>query len=119
MKTHDIDGSFLEGSPLPWCAHAPCGNWTALWFGKHKGMSLPQVMFKAPAWFFWAYDADVFRGKGNLQVEAERINRRAQAIRVPPGHIAEYVFHPTDFTFVRIDFELANTPPHTDRKSVV
>jgi len=28
--------------------------WSTLPFGKHKGKTLPQIVFADPDWFFWA-----------------------------------------------------------------
>jgi len=30
-------------------------TWTELPFGKYVGMTLPQVLFTDPGWFFWAH----------------------------------------------------------------
>jgi hypothetical protein len=55
--------------------------WSTLAFGKHKGKTLPQIVFTDPDWFFWAIEENVF--KGPLRREAERIDARARAIRIP------------------------------------
>jgi hypothetical protein len=36
-------------------------EWIDLWFEKHKGKTLPQVMFTDPGWFFWARDEEIFK----------------------------------------------------------
>lgn len=70
--------------------------WSILPFGKHKGKTLPQIVFTDPDWFFWAMEENVF--KGPLKREAERIDARARAIRIPnnsAGNLeAEYLVHP-------------------------
>jgi hypothetical protein len=55
--------------------------WAELNFEKYKGETLPQVIFKNPDWFFWAYENKLF--KGTLAKEAEEIYRKACSIRVP------------------------------------
>jgi len=35
-------------------------TWSILKFGKHKGRTLPQVLFQDPDWFFWAVENDKF-----------------------------------------------------------
>jgi hypothetical protein len=58
--------------------------WTELNRGRHKGRTLPEVMFRDPDWFYWAYDEGVL-AKWGLGAEAERIHLRASRIlpRVP------------------------------------
>jgi hypothetical protein len=34
--------------------------WIPLWFGKHKGKTLPQVVFADPDYFFWAIEKRKF-----------------------------------------------------------
>jgi len=36
--------------------------WSILPFGKHKGKTLPQIVFTDPDWFFWAMEENVFKG---------------------------------------------------------
>jgi hypothetical protein len=56
-------------------------RWSKLDFGKHKGKTIPQVMFTDPDWFFWAYDARAF--KADLLRQAQDIYGKASSIRVP------------------------------------
>ena len=56
-------------------------KWTILTFGKHKGKTLPQVMFSDPDWFFNGWEKGYF--KGWLWNEAEEIYRKSSCIRVP------------------------------------
>lgn len=69
--------------------------WTAIGFGKHKGKSLPQIIFQDADWFFHAYENGYF--KAVLSQEAHKLYRRARSIRVPSrnGHkmLIEYVMH--------------------------
>jgi hypothetical protein len=64
-------------------------NWTVLHFGKHKGKTLPLVLFRDPDWFFWACEQKIFRAA--LKEEADVLQRRACRIRVPatPGRPVE------------------------------
>ena len=57
-------------------------RWTTLNFGKHKGKTLPQVMFFDPDWFFHGWESGYF--KWRMRMEAAEIYRKASAIRVPP-----------------------------------
>ncbi len=43
--------------------------WTELPFGKHKGKTLPQVVFSDPDWFYWAVEKNIFKSK-DLKKEA-------------------------------------------------
>jgi hypothetical protein len=56
-------------------------KWSALTFGKHKGKTLPQVMFSDPDWFYHGLEKGYF--KGSLFLQAKEIHRKSCAIRVP------------------------------------
>ena len=36
-------------------------SWIKLEFGKHRGLTLPQIMFCDADYFFWAYATGVFQ----------------------------------------------------------
>jgi hypothetical protein len=69
-------------------------NWTVLNFGKHKGKTMPEIIFADADWFFWAYEKNAF--KGALAREAQEIYRRARSIKIPQRNgrkmLVEYVF---------------------------
>jgi hypothetical protein len=71
--------------------------WTVLQFGKHKGKTLPQILFSDPDWFFWAIEKNIFEGKGPLEREAQEINYKARNIKIPSKEgkdlVAEYLIH--------------------------
>jgi len=56
-------------------------EWSIITFGKHKGKSLPQIMFRDADWFFHAFENGYF--KGAYAQEANELFRRARSIRVP------------------------------------
>jgi hypothetical protein len=56
-------------------------QWSVLTFGKHKGLSLPQVLFRDPDWFFWAIANNVLYGRPGK--EAEELIERSRRIKVP------------------------------------
>ncbi len=59
-------------------------KWTPLSFGKHEGKTLPQVLFKDPDWFFWAYKNRKFdEYQNSLKNEVNKIHNRACNIRIP------------------------------------
>jgi hypothetical protein len=76
-------------------------NWTVLNFGKHRGKSLPQIIFDDADWFFYGYESGYF--KNGLAIEAQEIYRRARSIRVPQrnGHrmLVKYTIHKPNGTF--------------------
>lgn len=88
--------------------------WSILSFGKHKGKTLPQIVFSDPDWFFWAIENNVF--KGPLRREAERIDARARAIRIPKNTAgdleAEYFVHPPTGKFGDMEVVPASRPLH-------
>lgn len=100
--------------------------WSPLHFKKHKGQSLPQVLFSNPGWFFWAIEKKIFRGK--LAEEANELNRKARSIKIPQTgtekFVAEYIIHPTTNKFERMQIVKETTPGHvgstkTLRKNVI
>ncbi|MCI0557408.1 MAG: hypothetical protein MN733_02855 [Nitrososphaera sp.] len=72
--------------------------WAPLTFGKHKGRTLPQVIFSDPDWFFWAMDTRIFDNKGAaIRTEATDLNHKARNIKIPSQDgtdlVAEYLIH--------------------------
>jgi hypothetical protein len=59
-------------------------KWSTLTFGKHKGKTLPQLMFIDPDWFYHGLEKGYF--KGSLFLQAKEIHRKSCAIRVPRRH---------------------------------
>ncbi|MFQ6076685.1 MAG: hypothetical protein ACE5Z5_11215 [Candidatus Bathyarchaeia archaeon] len=90
--------------------------WTPLWFGKHRGKTLPQVLFSDPDWFFWAVENNVFEDKGVLAKEAEEIDFKARHIRIPNEEgedlVAEYLIHPSTGKFGDMNVVLRSQPLH-------
>jgi hypothetical protein len=86
-----------------------------LTFGKHKGKTLPQVLFADPDWFFWACEEGVFQNRGSLAKEAEELRRRTTNIRIRQDGaeelVAEYVIHPNG-KFTDLNFVPKSQPPH-------
>ncbi len=91
-------------------------SWSKIYFGKHKGKTLPQVVFSDPDWFFWAIDDGVFDGKGALKIEAKEIYKKATSIRIPEeGNeelVAEYGLRPSNGTFCDLEIVPKSRPPH-------
>jgi len=70
-------------------------NWIALSFGKHEGLTLPQVLFKDPDWFFWSVNKGVFK-KSNARIKAEvkEVYEKATHVKIPyAGMKVEYIFN--------------------------
>jgi hypothetical protein len=100
--------------------------WSIVKFGKHSGKTLPQIVFSDPDWFFWVIEEKVF--KEPLSREAEVINARARAIRIPNNEagdlLAEYFVHPPTGKFSHMEIIPASQPKHegsspTFRKEVI
>jgi hypothetical protein len=53
-------------------------NWTTLNFFKHRGKTLPQIIFDDADWFFNGWENGYF--KNSLAFEAREIYRRARSI---------------------------------------
>jgi hypothetical protein len=91
-------------------------SWSVVRFGKHKGKTLPQIIFNDPDWFFWAVEKDAFRNKGPLAREADDLARKATAIRIPGAEggerLAEYIIHPPTGKFSYMDIIPAGQDVH-------
>jgi len=70
-------------------------SWSELQFGKHIGLTLPQVLFTDPGWFFWALRLPL---RGEVGYEASILAPKATRIRVPQAEgcrlIVEYILDP-------------------------
>jgi len=91
-------------------------SWSVVNFGKYKGKTLPQIVFSDPDWFFWAYENNVFKGKGSVESEAMEVYKNARSIRIPnnaAGNLeAEYVIHPSVGKFAGMDIVQTTQPVH-------
>jgi hypothetical protein len=63
-------------------------------FGRYTGLTLPQVLFTDPDYFFWVEEVL----KGALEIEAEQVARKACRIRIPrepaEAFVVDYFFEP-------------------------
>lgn len=86
-------------------------DWTAINFGKHKGKTLPQIIFDDADWFFYAYEQGYF--KNGLAREAREVYRRARSIKIPEQDgqkmLVEYRFDPRTGKFATM-FLIAEAP---------
>ena len=55
--------------------------WKTVNFGRYAGKTLPEIILLDADWFFWALSKDAF--KGRLAYEAEKLVKRARAIKIP------------------------------------
>jgi hypothetical protein len=90
--------------------------WTPLWFGRHSGKTLPQVLFTDPDYFFWACEDGVFEDKRSLRREAAILQTKATSIRIPqqsdePLQV-EYNFYYSDHTSVGFHIVPSSQPLH-------
>lgn len=89
--------------------------WTEVNIGKWRGKSktLPQILVADPDWFFWALDEEVF--KGALAIEAQKLARRARAIKLPSAKVGthcvqHWISH--DGKYARFDIIVRGQGPH-------
>jgi len=91
-------------------------QWSKVHFGKHKGKTLPQIIFSDPDWFFWAIDEDAFDNKGRLSQEARDLFHKATHIKIPnnsDGNLAiEYILHQPTGKFSHFDVVPSSRPAH-------
>jgi hypothetical protein len=89
--------------------------WSILPFGRHKGKTLPQVLFTDPDWFFWAVETKLLASP-RLVGEAAVVDRRARNIRIPSSTgedlVVEYIIHPQSRKFVGMQFVSRDHPWH-------
>ena len=55
--------------------------WSKLYFEKHVGRSLPQILFSDPDYFFWGIEKKIF--KDRLAMEADKLARMVRHIKIP------------------------------------
>ena len=91
-------------------------SWSVVGFGKHKGKTLPQIVFSDPDWFFWAMENKVFAGKGSLDTEAVKINELSRKIQIKNnskgGLQVEYLIHQPTGKFAHFDIVSDEIPLH-------
>ena len=96
-------------------------SWTELDFGKHKGLTLPQVLFKDPDWFFWAVSNDALKTRPRLKSEAIELNEKARRIKVPQSGrdtlVVEYWIHRPTHKFSHFDLVPESRPHHVGSSS--
>jgi len=86
-------------------------RWTIVDFGKHKGLSLPQILFTDPDWFFWALEEDAFSQSPSyaalLSEQAQELYRKARSIVIPKKEgvtmMAENIYDPMTGRYDRLE----------------
>jgi len=87
--------------------------WTKLNFGKHRGRTLPQVLFNDPNYFFWLCQQRELCS-GSLGREARELFRKARSIKVPGNgeRVVEYYIHRPTGKFARFELVPYSRPEH-------
>ena len=102
-------------------------SWQKLKFGRHKGSTLPEVLFRNPGWFFYIISRKKYKDYKS-RVEFDRILERACSVFTPepfdPDSEVEYYFDHIenkfhDFRIVPSSKPLGRKPFKCIRKSVV
>jgi len=90
--------------------------WSIVSFGKHRGKTLPQIIFSDPDWFFWAIEKGVFKNKGSLATEAQEVHKKATKIKIPNNDndelVVEYIVHQPTGKFSHFDVIPSSRPHH-------
>ena len=88
--------------------------WSMVYFGKHKGKTLPQIIFSDPDWFFWAIEEEVFENRGSLAAEAQEVYDKATHIKIPNNEndelVVEYFIHKPSGKFSGFQVIPSSTP---------
>jgi len=91
-------------------------NWTPLKFGKHKGKTLPQIMFSDPDWFFYVWDKGGFDNNSYYNDQATAIHAKATSILIPQSDSevreVEYNFSDTNGKSIGFDLIPVCRPQH-------
>lgn len=103
--------------------------WTKVdWDREHKGLTLPQVLFRDPGWFFREISKGKFDDKGPISQEAQELNQKARKIRIPnkegQDRVAEYLIYPRDRKFAELrlvprDRSNHESGAYTEHKDVI
>jgi hypothetical protein len=95
FETNNKGRLMSSASPISFLRRNRFMQWSEVNFGKHKGKSLPQILFNDADWFFHAYENGYFSGV--LAQEAHELYRKARSIPVPQRDgqqmLVEYVIH--------------------------
>lgn len=87
-------------------------SWTVLSFGKHKGRTLPQVLFNDPDWFYWAFEKDILNGKISSN-EVLDVYEKSRNIKIPQKDLhAEYIFDRIRGVFTDLKLVPIDKPQH-------
>ena len=83
-------------------------SWDILKFGKYENrMTLPQVLFFDPGYFFWAIQHDALQ-KNGMAVEANKLYDRACSVYIPESYgddiEVEYYLRYGDNKFINFMF---------------
>jgi len=97
------------------------------WNCEYQGLTLPQVLFKNPGWFFWMVREEKFENKGQIAKEAEELNRKARRIRIPDKEgknlVADYYVQPSgEMRFAIMEIVPEKQEPtggHCSRKKMI
>jgi hypothetical protein len=87
-------------------------TWSTLAMGRHRGFSLPQIIFRDADWFFWAWGKGVFTGRYPEAHEAKRIYDRATRVRIPNAElVVEYLTDRSSGRFAGMQLARAGDSP--------
>ena len=91
-------------------------SWIELEFGKHRGRTLPQVIFRDADGFFWMHTTGFFQNSHVHGREADEIYRKSRLVKVPQRGdeqlVAEYIVDPRRHNFRGLDLVPISRPPH-------
>lgn len=99
-------------------------SWITLDFSKkHKGKTLPQIIFSDPDWFFWAYEEKAFDDNVIMYSEAKQIYKKSRSILIPNNsrnlYEVEYLIHPNTNNFAEFRIVEKNKPIHIGSSSTI
>jgi hypothetical protein len=88
---------------------------TPINFGRHKGKTLPQIVFSDLDYFIWAFNEDIFKSSA-LRKEADYVYQRIRSIKIPKdnhdNYEVEYYIHAPTGKFGRFEIVEQSTPLH-------
>ncbi|MBO6701102.1 MAG: hypothetical protein JJ921_02100 [Pseudomonadales bacterium] len=92
-------------------------EWLPMCFGKHKGRTLPQIMFVDADWFYWCVEEGVFKNsQPEVRRQARRIYDCSRSIAIPErlgrDMVVEHYLHPYDGYYDHFNIVPRTLPPH-------
>jgi len=89
-------------------------SWNALYFGKHQGRTLPEVVLTDPDWVFWAAENHLL----DQVPRARELCAKARTIAFPGPRVVDYIAHPWMRKLSHIEVVVPSDVPRDEDRGV-